>query len=140
MTFTNRQFGQLEFEENHVVTFPEGLIGFERCRKFLIVDDEATEPFRWLVSVEEGGLSFPLLDPGLLLPAYAADAATGGGKTVFVVATLRGAGGNSTVNLRSPIVIENASRTARQVILDDEGLPLQFPLGPASTAPAPAGR
>ena len=138
MKFTNRQFGELEFEESHVVAFPDGLIGFERFRKFLIVDDEATEPFRWLVSVEDGGLSFPLLDPALLLPGYAADAATGGGKSVFVVATLRGATGGSTVNLRSPIVIDNAARTARQVVLDDEGLPLQFPLAPAS--PAPAGR
>jgi len=138
MKFTNRQFGELEFEDNHVVMFPEGLIGFERCRKFLIVDDETTEPFRWLVSVEDGGLSFPLLDPALLLPGYATDTADGAGKTVFVVATLRAAGGNSTVNLRSPIVIDNGARTARQVILDDEGLPLQFPLGPPS--PAPAGR
>ena len=138
MKFTNRQFGELEFEENHVVTFPDGLIGFEKFRKFLIVDDEATEPFRWLVSVEDGGLSFPLLDPALLLPGYAADAATGGGKTVFVVATLRGTTGGSTVNLRSPLVIDNTARTARQVVLDDEGLPLQFPLAPAS--PAPAGR
>ena len=138
MKFTNRQFGELEFEESHVVTFPDGLIGFERFRKFLIVDDEATEPFRWLVSVEDGGLSFPLLDPALLLPGYAADAATGGGKTVFVVATLRGTTGGSTVNLRSPLVIDNTARTARQVVLDDEGLPLQFPLAPAS--PAPAGR
>ncbi|HUI09972.1 MAG TPA: flagellar assembly protein FliW [Bacteroidota bacterium] len=136
MKFNNRQFGELEFEENHVVTFPEGLIGFERHRKFLIVDDEATEPFRWLVSVEDGKLSFPLLDPGLLLPGYAADAATGGGKTVFVVATLRAAGGSSTVNLRSPIVIDNAARTARQVVLDDEGLPLQFPLAPAAKTAA----
>jgi len=138
MKFTNRQFGELEFEDNHVVTFPDGLIGFEQFRKFLIVDDEATEPFRWLVSVEDGGLSFPLLDPGLLLPGYAADAATGGEKTVFVVATLRSAAGGSTVNLRSPIVIDNGARTAHQLILDDEGLPLQFPLAPSS--PQKAGR
>ena len=139
MKFTNRQFGELEFEDNHVVLFPDGLIGFERFRKFLIVDDEATEPFRWLVSVEDGTLSFPLLDPALLLPGYAADAATGSGKTVFVVASLRGAAGTSTVNLRSPIVIDNAARTAHQVVLDDEGLPLQFPLAPAAAPPA-AGR
>ena len=136
MKFTNRQFGELEFEDDHVVTFPAGLIGFEKHRKFLIVDDVDSEPFRWLVSLEDGDLSFPLLDPGILLPAYAVDAATGGGKTVFVVASLRPDVSGSTVNLRSPVVIDNATRTARQVILDDEGLPLQFPLVPAAAAAA----
>ena len=136
MKFTNRQFGDLEFEEDHVVTFPGGLIGFERHRKFLIVDDEDSEPFRWLVSLDDGSLSFPLLDPAMLLPGYAADTATGGGKTVFVVATLRAVVEKSTVNLRSPIVIDNGTRTAQQVVLDDEGLPLQFPLVPSpSTVP-----
>ena len=134
MKFTNRQFGELEFDDDHVVMFPGGLIGFERHRKFLIVDDVDSEPFRWLVSLEDGDLSFPLLDPGILLPGYGVDAVTGGGKTVFVVASLRPDVGGSTVNLRSPLVIDNATRTARQVILADEGLPLQFPLVPPAAA------
>ncbi len=138
MKFTNRQFGELDFEEDHVVTFPGGLIGFEQYRTYLIVDDVDSEPFRWLVSLEDGNLSFPLLDPGLLLPGYAVDTVTGGGKTVFVIASLRPSVQSSTVNLRSPVVIDNATRTAKQVVLDDEGLPLQFPLVP-SAAPA-AGR
>ena len=136
MKFTNRQFGELEFEEDHVVIFEGGLIGFEKHRKFLIVDDEDSEPFRWLVSLEDRDLSFPLLDPGILLPGYAVDSATGGGKTVFVVASLRPGGGGSTVNLRSPLVIDNGTRTARQIVLDDEGLPLQFPLVPAASSTA----
>ena len=45
MKFTNRQFGELEFDDDHVVMFPGGLIGFERHRKFLIVDDVDSEPF-----------------------------------------------------------------------------------------------
>ena len=132
MKFTNRQFGELEFEEDHVVMFHGGLIGFEKHRKFLIVDDEDSEPFRWLVSLEDKDLSFPLLDPGILLPGYAVDTATGGGKTVFVIASLRPDSGGSTVNLRSPLVIDNGMRTAHQIVLDDEGLPLQFPLVPAA--------
>ena len=55
---------------------------------------------------------------------------------MFVVASLRPDVNGSTVNLRSPLVIDNATRTARQVILDDEGLPLQFPLVPAAAAAA----
>jgi flagellar assembly factor FliW len=136
MKFANRQFGELEFDDNHVIEFPAGLIGFEQRRKFLIVDDVDTEPFRWLVSLEDAALSFPLLDPGLLLPGYAPGEATGGSRTVFVIATLRPAGETSSVNLRAPLVIDNATRSARQVVLDDEGLPLAFPLAPASQAPA----
>ena len=69
MKFTNRQFGELEFDDDHVVTFPVGLIGFERHRKFLIVDDVDSEPFRWLVSLEDGDRASPFSIPGCSFPA-----------------------------------------------------------------------
>ncbi len=136
MIWTSRQFGALEYEEDHVVTFAEGLFGFEQCRRYVIVDDEASEPFRWLVSVEQGDLSFPMLDPGLLLPGYNALSVVGPGKEVWVLAALDKNVERSTVNLRSPVVIDRQTRAAQQVILDDDSLPFQFPLMPA---PQPAG-
>jgi flagellar assembly factor FliW len=133
MKFWNRQFGELEFEENHLVLFPAGLIGFDGYKRFLIVNDEETEPFRWLVSVEEDDLSFPLLDPALLIEQYADRLPGSESSTVFLVASLHEQTEHSTVNLRSPLVIDNDSREGRQVILDDDSLPLQYPL----SAPPP---
>lgn len=133
MKWTNNQFGDMEFDPEHLVTFLDGIIGFERSHKFIIVDDVDTEPFRWLVSVEDPSLTFPMLDPAIILPAYSA-AAVAAGKEVWVFAALQKKVEQSTVNLRSPIVIDTASRSGVQVILDDETLPFQFPLVPAAEA------
>jgi len=133
MKFTNRQFGELEFDEQYVVAFPKGIIGFEQCQQFVIIDDEDSEPFRWLVSIEDPSLSFPLLDPSLVLPGYDRQFALGEGKSVFVIASLQEQVERSTINLRSPLIIDNGTRQGQQMILDDDSLPFQFPLVPAST-------
>ena len=132
MKFTNRQFGELEVEEQHVLHFPEGIIGFEEYRKFLIVHDEDSEPFRWLVSLEDAELSFPLLDPTLLIPDYDKRLRAAGETSIFVIATLNENVEESTLNLRSPIVIDE-TRTGRQIVLEDESLQLQFPLIPTAS-------
>lgn len=132
MKFNNRQFGELEVEEQHVLHFPEGIIGFEECRKFLIVHDEDSEPFRWLVSLEDAELSFPLLDPTLLMPDYDKRLGATGETSIFVIATLNENVEESTLNLRSPIVIDE-TRTGRQLVLEDDSLQLQFPLIPAAS-------
>ena len=132
MKWKTRQFGELEFEDENVVQFPDGIIGFESFARYVLVNDERTEPFRWLVSVESDDLSFPLLDPSLLLPAYTQGATDDGTKEVWVVAAINRVVEKSTVNLRSPIVIDRQTLKGFQIILDDENLPLQFPLVPAA--------
>lgn len=132
MKFMNRQFGELEVEEQHVLHFPEGIIGFEEYRKFLIVHDEDSEPFRWLVSLEDAELSFPLLDPTLLMPDYSIGLGVKEGTNIFVIATLNENVEESTLNLRSPLVIDE-TRRGRQVVLEDDSLELQFPLIPTAS-------
>jgi flagellar assembly factor FliW len=127
MNFKNRRFGKLDFEGKHVITFSQGLIGFEESRKFLIVDDEDSQPFRWLVSLEDPEMSFPLLDPELVVPDYNI-LQREEKKSTFVVATLRERVEESTINLRSPIVIDNTTRNGKQVVLEDDSLSLQHPL------------
>jgi flagellar assembly factor FliW len=131
MKWATRQFGELEFGDEHVLTFPEGLIGFEGFKQYLLVVDERTNPFRWLVSIESEDLSFPLLDPSLILPSYAREATADATREVWVIAAINHVVEKSTVNLRSPIVIDKESLKGYQIILDDEKLPLQYPLVPA---------
>jgi len=128
MKWKNRQFGELEFDDEHVLTFPEGIIGFEDCRRFVLINDEDSQPFRWLVSTEDEDISFPLLNPKIYIPAYNAGNRQKDDATILVVASLNKEIERSTVNLRSPVIIMNKSKTGRQVILDDEAYALQHPL------------
>jgi flagellar assembly factor FliW len=128
MKWNNRQFGEMEYDEKHVLTFPQGLIGFEENRKFLIVHDEDSEPFRWLVSLDDEDLSFPLVelsnDQTELFRKYFSQENV----TLFAVVSIKPEIEDSTVNLKSPLVIESNNRTGHQVVLEDEKLNVRTPL------------
>lgn len=135
MKLVSRQFGELEFEEKHVILFPDGIIGFQHYHHFLIIDDADSEPFRWLLPVDNGEFSFPLLDPYLLMPSYPLNPPDHEDWSVFVIASLAERTEDSVVNLRSPVIIDNATRTGRQVILNDDSLPVRHPLIPSPLQP-----
>lgn len=128
MKFTNRQFGEMEFDEEHIVEFPEGIIGFGEYMKYLIVDDEDSQPFRWLVSLEQSDLSFAMIDPALLIDDYQSSLFKDLDATLFLLVALKDPLEASTTNLRSPLVIDNVTRKGRQVVLDDECLSVRHPL------------
>jgi flagellar assembly factor FliW len=128
MTFTNRQFGVLEYDGHHVLEFPEGIIGFGDCTKYLIVDDVDTEPFRWLVSLEDPDLSFAMINPDVVAEGYQNTFVKEKDATAFLIVALKKPLAASTINLRSPVIISNPNRQGRQVILEDESLSMRYPL------------
>jgi flagellar assembly factor FliW len=132
----NRQIGEIDYQENHVFTFAEGLIGFDRLHSFVVINDAEAEPFRWLVSVEDEDICLPLLDPKFIIPEYEVINRFDDGLTVAVVASLRDPIEESTVNMRSPILFDAVSLTGQQVILPEErfGVQQKF-IGQSEQAP-----
>lgn len=128
MKWNNVQFGDMDFEEKHVVYFPEGIIGFEECRKFLVVNDESSEPFRWLVSLDDRDLSFPVIDPALVQHDFTGTNFPAQDVSVLSVVAIKSDLAQSTVNLKSPIVINNADRTGKQIVLENEHFGVRTPL------------
>ena len=137
MKVVTSQFGELEVSEEQIIHFPQGIIGFEECKKFVLINDEESEPFRWLISLDKKEFGFPVLDPFLIKKDFlrefppslarklkSKDTTMG----VFGVVTLKGEGGKVTVNLKGPIVIDYEKQEGRQVILTSEDLPVSFPL------------
>ena len=54
-------FGELEVDENEILEFEKGMLGFEELKKFVIIKD--SEIFiEWLQSVEDT-TSFAIMDP-----------------------------------------------------------------------------
>ncbi|MBI5474547.1 MAG: flagellar assembly protein FliW [Ignavibacteriae bacterium] len=126
MRCTNRQFGTIDYENEHVFVFADGIIGFEHLKRFLIVNDADAEPFRWLVPIDDQDICLPILDPTFVTAEYGTLERFVEGATVAVVAALKEPIEESTVNLRSPIVFDAEKRTGKQVILDDERLAIQY--------------
>ena len=60
MKISTYQFGEIEFNEDSVINFSSGILGFETLKKFLLIQtDEGL--FNWLNSVEQPEIAFPLI-------------------------------------------------------------------------------
>jgi flagellar assembly factor FliW len=138
MKINTRDFGSIDIDEKEIITFQQPIYGFEELRHYvLLYDDEVGGQFMWLQSTEEQNICFILLDPALILNGYPSALSTelteglhkkGIKNPVFrVIAVVRNDMMQSTVNLKSPIVIDAQSKYAAQVILDDD-YPVRKPL------------
>lgn len=128
--------GRLEVPATRVLTFTAGLPGFDGLRRFVLVATQG-EGLHWLQSVEDASLSFLLADPFRFVEGYtielpAADLAALGPVAdaepplVLAVAVIE-RGMTGTLNLQGPIVINPATRRARQVIFPESPWGMAYP-------------
>lgn len=136
MSTLQSRFGPIDYEESDLVTFSDGLVGFAKLRRFLILEHKPGSPFRWLQSIEEPSTAFLLADPFHYVADYTPqltdtqvailgltpETAT----LVFATASIpRGKPEELKLNLAGPIVINAETRTGRQVVLEDEAYTTQ---------------
>ncbi|MBD0315202.1 MAG: flagellar assembly protein FliW [Nitrospiraceae bacterium] len=146
MKCTSSRFGTFEIDENTILTFPAGLLGFPEQQRYVMLDHDTEAPFKWLQSLDEPGLAFVIIDPLLFdagyRVAYTDDALSevGGGEaedmTVAVILTIPSEDpGRITANLRGPLLLNTRTRLCKQLVLSDD-VPTRYPLFPV---PAPDG-
>lgn len=136
MRIETSRFGVIEIAEDRILEFSEGLVGFPALKRFLVIDDENSAPFRWLQSLDEADLAYVAVEPKWVMPSYQLDlppsvaAGLGIGQpddmSVLVIVTIPEDPREMTANLRGPLVFNATSRKAAQLVLDDDNLPHQF--------------
>jgi flagellar assembly factor FliW len=124
-----------------IVTFSQGLPGFEDCRHFVLVASPSLDPFRLLQGAgPTTAPSFVAIDPTLVDPEYTqalmpADLlrleARSADKLVWLAIVAPQPDGHATVNLRAPVVINPASMRGIQVLAHDSAYRLDHPLNAA---------
>ncbi len=132
-------FGPVEIPEGQIFSMPQGLYGFEDCLKFALVtkeDDGVT--LKWFQSVDATVPCFVVFNPFEIIDGYrpvmeAADLRALKPKKddrleYLVIAVVPEDITKITVNLKSPIVLNRRTRTARQVILANQDYPIKFSL------------
>jgi len=144
MKLSTSRFGEISIEDTDVITFPEGIPGFEHTRQYVLVPHKASEkkrsPFRWLQSIEEPGLALPVINPWAVRADYA-PTVSGSIIKQLGVASIRDQAqflavvtipannpGGTTVNLLAPILINRESKRAKQVIIQNENYSIRTPL------------
>lgn len=129
----SRDFGETEVSEKAVFEFPNGLFAFEDDRRFALLSPlgEDTYPM-WLQSTERKELCFIVFDPSLIDEGYNVVLNESEKKILSVnegdeirclaIAKVPEDFRKTTVNMKSPIVINPKTNVALQVIL-----PLDYP-------------
>lgn len=128
MIVNTTRFGVIEVNEDSLVTLPEGMIGFEQYRSYVLIEHRPESLFRWLQSTEQPDLAFLVIDPSDFFTDYIVDLPDWDAESlglsdpleavVLTTAAVDTEGGRITTNLLAPIVINGTTRIARQVALD----------------------
>jgi flagellar assembly factor FliW len=135
VTFQSSRFGEVEVEDEAVITFPGGLIGLGGSRFVLLGDEGAA--ISWLHAVDDPDLAVPVASPWAFFPDYAVDlsddetarlgVASPDEATVLVVVRVGETAKDCFANLKAPILVVGG--TGHQ-ILNEADAPLRAPLLP----------
>ena len=130
VTFTNAKFGEVTVDAGSIMTFPEGVPGFERFRQFGLVSVDEETPFLRLLSIDEPSLGFVILNPMTIWEDYnptmseedleGLDIAGADELEIYCIVTLSTVPEEVTANLKGPIAINTRTMMARQMILMDD--------------------
>ncbi len=110
--------------------FPEGIAGFEECKRFKIFHEEGKTTVFWLQSIEDTTVMFPIVAPEALDIEYQielsdADCALigldGADDVAVVVIVYRdqAEGGKIAANTHSPVILNLKNRKGMQKILHE---------------------
>lgn len=120
-------FGELEVPDENIINFKDGLLGFENLNKYVLVTDEDSDPIKWLLSVDEPSIGFPIIDPWYIYQNYNPGKSIDSDKdAVFCVVTLGNEDRNMTANLKAPVIIDIIAKEGKQIILPSEKYPPNF--------------
>ena len=123
-------FGEIEYTQEELVTFPKGLYGFEDEKSFLLIpfSDEGT--LFCLQSVQTPTLCFTLMHPFSLAPNYAPVLQDSELKELgaeksedlyyYVMCAVKEPVGESTINMKCPLALNSDTREGMQVILETD--------------------
>ena len=75
MILNTLKFGEIEIEESRIFNFVLPVIGFDELTKYIILDPKKDTLFKWLQSVEDPSLAFPIISVISLNMDYSIDVA-----------------------------------------------------------------
>lgn len=137
------RFGEIEYDPDNTLQFPEGLIGFENLRDFIVMPNEKEGPLFWIQSVDDPQLAFILTDPSNFYYDYKVvpdgrerqklGIDESGDCLVVSVVTVP-PDRNITLNLAAPILFAPQTNKALQVILEGTTFSPQTPLPTVASA------
>lgn len=140
MQIKTKVFGEIIIDDDKIIHFPNGIIGFPDLTEFTLIHDEekGTDSIHWLQSIQEPAFAMPVMDPLIVCPDYNPEAddelfnVLGEIKPdellVLVTVTVPHDLTKMTVNLKGPIIINVSEKRALQIIVEGDEYQVKFPI------------
>lgn len=139
MKINTVRFGEIEIEQERIFKFALPIIGFNELREYVILDLNKDNFFKWLQSVEDPALAFPVVsvfsldvDYSIDIPDNAVEALKIKNVESLLVMNIASIPQDNpqgtTINLLAPIIFNLDEHLAGQVILSGSGYDISFPL------------
>ena len=140
MNVMTKVFGEITIDDDRIISFPNGIVGFPELTEFALLHDseKGSDAIHWLQSLQEPGFAMPVVDPLIVCPDYNPEVDDELLKhlgelnpeelLVLVTVTVPKDLTQMTVNLRGPIIIDAVGRKATQVIVEGDEYQVKFPI------------
>lgn len=132
MLIKTRYFGEIDVDDAKILTFDDGLIGFENLKKFTLIynnETEASSNVTWLQSLDEPLVAFPVINPFYIMTDYnpivedevliPLGELKEDSTAIFLTLTVPSDITKMTTNLKAPIIINADTKKGCQVIAEN---------------------
>ncbi|KAA3615501.1 MAG: flagellar assembly protein FliW [Calditrichaeota bacterium] len=129
-TLEHKRLGEITYRDEDIITLPQGLLGFEKRKNYVVIDREDYYPFVWMINTDDPNTSFVMVNPLLFHQEYNPNVTKRDLNEIeidnpqsllmYVIITLKPDASQSTANLRAPILINIAKKLGKQLVLLDD--------------------
>lgn len=135
MLLHTTRFGTIQAETDDVFLFPQGLIGLEDFRRWVLLADAENDAVGWLQSTSHPDVAVACVSPRRFVPEYQVRIPRGELAQLqlseldraFVLTLVSRNHHGLTLNLKAPVLFNLDRRLASQVVTSDDQ-PLQWDL------------
>jgi len=124
--FETTRFGMLELEEDRIIDFPEGLLGFPNLKRYILMDYEDT-PVKWLQAVDDPDIAFIVMPSEILSPDFSVkkDAVITqllqleSDDDITILLVVRVEGNKVIANLKGPLLLNSRNMRGMQYVVNE---------------------
>ena len=139
MIINTAKFGEIEIEESRIFDFVLPIIGFDELKKYIILDPNKDSLFKWLQSIEDPELAFPIISVASLEYDYSIDLSDSVVKALDIqnpesilvmniTSIPQDNPRGTTINLLAPLIFNLDNQTAGQIVLSGSGYDISYPM------------
>ncbi|MBQ9119633.1 MAG: flagellar assembly protein FliW [Lachnospiraceae bacterium] len=144
MLVQTKHFGEIDLAEEKILTFDNGIMGFEEYKRYTILYDSEKEAegkrpsISWLQCLDLKELAIPIINPLLVKedynPTVEDELLAGLGEltdenlVIFLTLTVPADITKMTSNLKAPIVINADTRKGCQIVAENADYQVRFPV------------